>query len=106
MIGALITFLVLYGLLYGLERQRTEVDGFSIATVACVPVLLTVFVTIILGMFYRRPLALAVVPLATLLVATFLLLRKMMELPAGRSAAYTAVVFVLNVGLSLLLVRG
>jgi hypothetical protein len=106
MIGALVTFLVLYGLLYWLERNRTEVDAFSIGAVAVVPVLLVVLVSIGLAFLYPDPVALAVVPLLTLLVATFVLLLKIMRLSVGRSAAYTAVVLVLNVGLSFAVVNG
>lgn len=106
MVGALVTFLVLYGLLYALERNRTEVDGFSIATVAAVPVLAALLVTVALGLLYPNPVLLATVPLAVLLVGTFLLLRKMMDLPVGRSVAYTGVVLALNITLSLLLMPG
>ena len=106
MIGAFITFLILYGLLYWLERERTEVDAFSIGAVAGVPVLMVVLVTVLLGMFYPNPLALAFAPLAILLISTFVLLLKIIELPVGRAVAYTAVVFVLNVGLSFVFARG
>ena len=106
MIAAFITFLVLYGLLYALERKRTEVDGFSIATVAGVPVLCVVLVSVVLGFAYPDPLLLATLPLATLLIATFLLLRKMMEMPVGRSLAYTGVVLVVHVAVSMLFAAG
>jgi len=105
MIGALVTFLVLYALLFWLERSRTEVDGFSIATVAAAPVMLAVVVKIALGFLFPHPLALAYLPLVAMLITTIILLLRMMELPAGRSAAYTVVVLVLNVGLSLILLQ-
>ena len=104
MIGALFTFLVLYALLYVLERNRTEVDGFSIATVAGVPVLAAILVTVVLGLLYPNPVLLALLPLAVLLLGTFLLLRKMMELPVGRSIAYTGVVLVVNIALTLVFI--
>lgn len=38
LVGAFITFLILYGLYFAVERNQTEVDGYNIATVAGVPV--------------------------------------------------------------------
>jgi len=104
MVGAFVTFIVLYGLLYCFERGRTEVDGFSIATVAGAPVLLVFLVSVSLSFLYPHPVALAVLPLATLLITTFLLLFKLMELSAGRSAAYTVVVLIVNIGISFVLI--
>ena len=102
MIGALITFAILYVVLYSIERTRTEVDGFSVATVAGAPVIGSVLVAIALGFLYPDPLLLAFAPLATLLIITFLLLKKLMELSTTRSIAYTTLVLALNVGIAFL----
>ena len=40
MIGAFITFLVLFGLIKVFEKSRDDLDNFAIATVAIVPILL------------------------------------------------------------------
>ena len=106
MFGAFATFLVLYGLLYALERKRTEVDGFSIASVVGIPLIASVLAMIGLGFLYPDPLLLATVPLAILLIGTFLMLKKFIELPTGRSLAYTVVVLVVNVALAVILAPG
>ena len=49
MFGAFLTFLVLFGLLKVFEREREDLDNFSIATVAIVPVLSVVLVSMALG---------------------------------------------------------
>jgi hypothetical protein len=39
MVGAIITFFVLFGLIKTFERKRDDLDNFNIATVAIVPIL-------------------------------------------------------------------
>ena len=103
MIGAFITFLVLFGLIKIFERKRDDLDNFNIVTVAIVPILSAILTQIALGFLYPNETLLRYAPPLVLIGATFLLLWKNPEIPIGKSAAYTAVVVAVNEGLAFLL---
>ncbi|MGI9357626.1 MAG: hypothetical protein ACR2PF_21025 [Rhizobiaceae bacterium] len=103
MIGAFITFLVLFGLIKVFERKRDDLDNFNIITVAIVPVLAVVLVQVALGFLYPDPTLMLVLPPIVLIGLTFLLLWKNLEIPIGRSIGYTLVVVLVNEALVFLL---
>jgi len=96
MFGAILTFLVLFGLLKVFEREREDLDNFSIATVAVVPVLSVVLVSMALGFLYPNPTLLTLLPPLILIGMTFGLLWKNLDIPFGRSLGYTLVVVIVN----------
>lgn len=96
MIGAFVTFLVLFGLIKIFERKRDDLDNFSIATVAIVPILSVILVGGALLFFYPNPTLQMVLPPLVLIGMTFALLWKNLEIPVGRSIGYTAVVVLVN----------
>lgn len=100
MVGAFITFLVLFGLIKVFERKRDDLDNFNIVTVAIVPVLSAVLTQIGLGFLYPDPTLLRFAPPVVLIGTTFLLLWKNLEIPLGKSFAYTAIVTLVNEGLA------
>lgn len=103
MLGALLTFLVLFALIKIFERNRDDLDNFSIATVAVVPVLSVIAVRVTLGMLYPNPLLLLLLPVVILIGMTYFLLWKHLDIPAGRSATYTIAVLLVNEGVGYLL---
>jgi len=106
LLAAFATFLILYALIYTFERENTAVDGFSIASVVGIPLIASVLVAIGLGILFPDPLLSATLPLATLLIGTFLMLKMLMELSIGRSIAYTGAVLLVNVAIALVLAPG
>ena len=103
MLGALITFVVLFGLIKTFERGRNDLDNFTIGMVAVAPVIAVVIVVVVLGLVYPSRELLMLVPPIVLIGLTFFLLWKNLEIPAGRSAAYTFVVVLVNEGINYLL---
>jgi len=103
MLGAFFTFLVLFGLVKTFERKRDDLDNFSIATVAIVPVIAVVLVAGALAMFFPEPMLQMVLPPLVLIGTTFGLLWKNLEIPVGRSIGYTVAVVVANEVLAFLL---
>ena len=95
-IQVLVTFLVLFGLVRLAERERDDLGAFQIGMVAVVPILAVVIILVVLGLVYPQPLLLTVLPPLALIAITFLLLNKNLEIPVGRSIAYTAAVVVAN----------
>ena len=104
MIGAFVTFLVLFGLIKLFERKRDDLDNFNIAVVAIVPVIAVALARFALALVLPDLLLAMIVSSALLIGVTFGLLWKNLGIPAGRSAAYTVVVVLVNEGLGLLLV--
>lgn len=104
MIGALITFLVLLGLIKTFERSRDDLDNFQVGMVAVVPILAVVVVQVVLGLLYPQPLLMMVLPPLVLIGFTFFLLYRNLEIPIGRSIAYTVAVVIVNQGLAVVLV--
>lgn len=96
MLGALITFLVLFGLVKLFERGRDDLDNFQIGMVAVVPILVVVVINVVLGLLYPQPLLMAILPALALIGLTFFLLFKNLEIPMSRSIAYTVAVVVVN----------
>ena len=103
MIGALITFVVLFGLIKVFERSRDDLDNFQIGTVAVVPILVVVIVRVVLGLLYPQPVLMMALPPLALIGSTFLLLYKILEIPIGRSIGYTIAVVIVNEVLALVL---
>lgn len=103
MVGAFITFLVLFGLVKTFERKRDDLDNFNIATVAVVPVLSVIVVSVVLGFLYPNPTLMLSLPPVVLIGMTFFLLWKNLEIPIGRSIVYTIVVLAVNETLGYLL---
>jgi hypothetical protein len=101
MIGALITFVVLFGLIKVFERSRDDLDNFQIGTVAVVPILVVVIVRVVLGLLYPQPVLMMILPPLALIGSTFLLLYKNLEIPIGRSIGYTIAVVIVNEVLAL-----
>ena len=101
-IGAFLTFLVLFALIKIFERKRDDLDNFNIVTVAIVPIIAVVLVAAALGMFYPQPTLQRILPPVVLISLTFLLLWKNLEIPAGRSIGYTVAVVLVNEGLGFL----
>jgi hypothetical protein len=106
MVGALVTFFVLFGLIKLFERGREELDNFTIGTVAVVPVLAAILVRFVVGLLYPDPAILLVLPRVLLIVLTFILLWKNLEIPVVRSVLYTVVVVAVNEGLGFILAAG
>ncbi len=96
MIGAFLTFLVLFGLIKIFERSRDDLDNFNIATVAVVPILAVVLVRILLGFLYPNPIVMMILPPIVLIGLTFGLLWKNLEISVGRSIFYTVAVVIVN----------
>lgn len=94
MLQAFIVFLVLFGLIWIFERKRREeLDVFSIGGAIAVPLISAVLIAIVgwfLG-FYPWSVYAAVI---VALVATYLVLWRLLGISAGRSAAYTGAVVV------------
>lgn len=103
MLGALLTFVVLFALVKLFERKRDDLDNFSIATVAIIPVLSVIAARVIIGLLFPDPILTVVLPAAVLIGATFFLLWKHLEIPVGRSVTYTVVVLLANEGIVYLL---
>ena len=103
MLGALLTFLVLFTLIKIFERKRDDLDNFSVATVAVVPVLSIIAVRVTLGMLYPNPLLMLLLPVVILIGMTYFLLWKHLDIPGGRSAMYTIAVLLVNEGVGFLL---
>jgi hypothetical protein len=106
MVGALVTFFVLFGLIKLFERGREGLDNFTIGTVAVVPVLAAILVRFVAGLLYPDPVILLVLPPVLLIVLTFILLWKNLEIPVVRSVSYTVVVVAVNEGLGFILAAG
>jgi hypothetical protein len=103
MLGALITFLVLFGLIKIFERNRDDLDSFQVGVVAVVPILIVVIIRVVLGLLYPQPILMMIVPPLALIGFTFFLLYKNLEIPLGRSIGYTVAVVVVNEVLALVL---
>lgn len=106
MLGALVTFLLLFGLIKIFERGRDDLDNFQIGMVAVVPVLSSVVAQVVLGFLYPEPSLILTVPLLVLIGMTFFLLWKNLEIPKGRSGAYTVAVVLVNFVLGFFLAPG
>jgi len=103
--GWLSSFLFLFAALYIFERKRINLDWFQVLVVALVPAIISLL----------KSLLVMVVPLPNLVDGLvwlvsypiiFVLLWKMMALPAPRAAAYTAALFVFDVIVTYLVLRG
>ena len=101
MLGALITFFVLFGLIKVFERSRDDLDSLQVGMVAVVPILVVVIVRVVLGLLYPQPILMMVLPPLALIGVTFILLYKNLEIPLGRSIGYTVAVVLVNEVLAL-----
>lgn len=102
MIGALLTFCFLFLLIKVFERERDDLDGFAIGTVAVVPILALVIVNVVLLFAFPESPAPTVVGPMILVAMTFGLLWKNLDIPVWRSAAYTAAVVAFNIGMAVI----
>ncbi len=107
MVGAILTFIFLYGLIYFFERDRDDLDGFTIATAVVVPTIIMIFVQIGAGLLGLGQWA-GLISLAALVVATYLVLAIHLEIKRGHAIAYTAAVVVFNIllGVGLVFLAG
>ena len=103
MIGAFVTFLVLFGAIKLFERDRDDLDNFVVATAVVVPILVAILIQITLGLLYPEPLLLGLLPPLVLIGLTFSLLWKHLEIHVGRSIGYTVLVVIVNETLAILL---
>ena len=103
MLGALITFAVLFGLITIFERDRDDLDNFQISMVAVVPIIVVVLIRVVLGLVYPQPILMIALPQLALIGVTFLLLYKNLEIPVGRSIGYTVAVVIVNEALGFIL---
>ncbi len=103
MLGALITFAVLFGLITIFERDRDDLDNFQISMVAVVPIIVVVLIRVVLGLVYPQPILMLALPPLALIGVTFLLLHKNLEIPVGRSIGYTVAVVIVNEALGFVL---
>ena len=103
MLGALITFAVLFGLITIFERDRDDLDNFQISMVAVVPIIVVVLIRVVLGLVYPQPILMIALPPLALIGVTFLLLYKNLEIPVGRSIGYTVAVVIVNEALGFIL---
>ena len=101
MLGALIAFVALFGLIKIFERSRDYLDSYQIGMVAVVPVLVVVIIRVVLGLLYPQPMLMMVLPPLVLIGFTFFLLYKHLEIPLGRSIGYTVTVVLVNEVLAL-----
>jgi hypothetical protein len=105
-LGALITFAALFGLVRVFERGRDDLGNFQIGMVAVVPVVVAVITTEVLGLLYPQPVLMMVVSPLVHIGVTFFLLYKNLEIPIGRSIAYTVAVVTVNQVLAVILASG
>ncbi len=92
---AFLTFVFLYALIFIVERKRRDIDAFLVAVAVVAPVIAAFLVTIAAGFFGYRALA-AWLWMLTLLGVTFVVLRRTLEMPAGRALSYTGAVLVFS----------
>ena len=95
----MISFAFLFLLIYIFDRKREDLDAFSIATAVVVPAIAVFLFSMVSGYFEFGTWS-AFAELGLLVVATYLVLNLNLGFKAGRAAAYTAAVFVFNVGVS------
>lgn len=89
MLEALIVFGVLWVLIWSFERdRRDELDAFTVGTAVLIPMILAVLIQILGGVLGFYPWS-AYAAWVGALLATFIVLWKMLQIPVKRSAAYT-----------------
>lgn len=106
MVGAFISFLVLFGLIKLFERGRDDLDGAAITMAAIVPILIAVLIRVALEFLYPEPILTLTLPPLALIGSLFFLLYKNLEVPLGRSVGYTVGIVLLNEGLAFFLTAG
>jgi len=95
--GAITSFIFLYGALYLFERNRVQLDWFQVLVVALIPALvymLKVFVTMLVAL----PPIVDAIRWFMAYPVVFLLLWKMMGIEKLRAVAYAAALFVFDIG--------
>jgi hypothetical protein len=98
MIGAIFTFVLLYALIYLFERQRDDLDAFSIATAVVVPTILVLVVHFMLR-FAGIDRWAGLVEILVLVVATYMVLTMSLAIRRARALTYTSVILVFNFAL-------
>ncbi len=101
MLSGIVTFALLFALIWVFERKRRkDLDEFSIATAVVVPIIIAALILIIGGLLGFYPWSAYVAWFAEL-VATFLVLWKFLEIPGIRSIMYTIAVLITKVVLAI-----
>ena len=106
MIGALLTFFLLFGLIKIFERERDDLDGFTIGTVAVVPVLALILVNVAISFTIPESTIAQFLPFVILVALTFGLLWKHLDIPVTRSVGYTTAVVAFNIALGFFFASG
>ncbi len=98
MIGAIFTFVLLWALIFLFERNRDDLDAFSIAAAVIVPTIL-VFVVHMGLRFAGVDRWSGLIEILVLVVATYLALTMNLAIRRTRALAYTSAVLVFNFAL-------
>jgi hypothetical protein len=98
MIGAIFTFVFLWALIFLFERQRDDLDAFSIAGAVVVPTIL-VFVAHLGLRFAEIDRWTGLIEILVLVVATYLVLTMSLAIRRTRALAYTSAILVFNFAL-------
>ena len=107
MLGGILIFLFLWGLIAIFERDRDDLDAFSIATAVIGPTVAVIVVRIASGLLGLGLWA-GLLELLALVVVTFLVLTMHLEVKRGRAIGYTVAVVVFNfaLGVGFILLTG
>ena len=98
MLTGLLVFVFLYGLIAIFERNRDDLDAFSIATAVIGPTLAIVVMRIIGSVLGLGPWA-GLLEVLTLIIVTYLVLTKHLDFSAKRAIWYTVAVFFFNIAM-------
>ena len=97
MISALLSFLVLLGLLWRFERDRARLDPLRVGLAVFLPLLRVIAMRVVSARAGIAPVAGEVAAVAVFLVATWCALWRLVAVPRGAAFVYAAVVVVVNV---------
>jgi len=102
--GWITSFLFLFALLYLFERKRIQLDWFQVLVVALVPAVISLLKSL-LAMVVALPTVVDGFVWLAAYPIVFILLWKMMALPAARAAAYTLALFVFDVAITYVVLK-
>jgi hypothetical protein len=91
---SLLTFAFLYGLIFLMERGRSEVDPFLVAVAAIAPMISAFLLAFAAGIFGLPAIVTIWIWMITLIGVTFLVLLRTLQIPVVRAVGYTIAVFV------------
>ena len=95
MLSVFLVFLFLFALIHFCERDRDDLDGFTIATAVIVPVLIVIVLSV-LGGFLGFGSWLPIAQPVCLAIATYLVLTLNLEIKRIRAVWYTVAVLVFH----------